>query len=125
MNKLKRVAAEVRRLSSAEAELWIRIEAEQITPTTEVRGRIIGPRCPEVTTIEVAYPLRPFPRLPEGVPPLSRRVIIPEPSLWEAERPFVYRAIIELFQDGGRCDQTEFDVGMRMHQKATSPDTKR
>ena len=114
MNKLKRVAAEVRRLSSAEAELWIRIEAEQITPTTEARGRMIGPRCPEVTTIEVAYPLRPFPRLPEGMPPLSRRVIIPEPSLWEAERPFVYRAIIELFQDGGRCDHTEFDVGLRM-----------
>lgn len=113
-NRLRQVTAEVRRLSPAEAEVWIVIDAEQVTPTTEVRGRLMGPRRAGATTVEVAYPLRPFPRLPDGVPPLTRRVVIPDPSLWEPEQPFLYRVIVELWQDGQRCDQAEFDCGLRM-----------
>ena len=114
MNKLCHVSVELRRLSAAEAELWISIEADEVTPATEVRGRMIGPRCPGFSTIEVAYPLRPFPRHPEGLPLLSRHVVIPDPSIWEPERPFVYRAIVELWQDGARRDVMEFDYGLRM-----------
>src|SRR5947208_2119229 len=114
MNRLREVRAEVRRLTPAEAEVWILVEAEERTPTTEVRGRLVGPRCSGVTTIEVAYPLQPFPRQPEGAPPLSRRVIIPDPVLWDAERPFVYHAVVELWQDGVWCDATEFEYGLRM-----------
>jgi len=113
-NKLCQVNVRVRRLSAAEAELWLLVEAEWVTPTTEVRGRLVGPRSPGVTTIEVAYPLRPFARPPEGVPPLSRRAVIPEPSLWEPERPYVYRAVVELWEDGQPCDRAEFDYGLRM-----------
>jgi hypothetical protein len=115
-NKLGPVTAQVRRLSPAEAEVWLLIEAERVTPATEVRGRFVGPRCPGVTTVEVAYPLRPFPRPPEGVPPLSRRVVIPDPSLWEPGQPFVYRAVVELWQDGECADRREFDCGLRMPQ---------
>src|SRR5438094_6704067 len=118
MNKLREVRAEVRRLSPAEAEVWVLVEATEITPATDVRGRMIGPRCPGVTTIEVAYPLRPFPRPPEGVPPLSRRVVIPEPSLWEPNQPYVYRAVVELWEDGQPCDRAEFDYGLRMAEKS-------
>jgi hypothetical protein len=113
-NKLGQVSVHVHRLSAAEAEIWLLIEAERVTPMTEVRGRLVGPRCPGVTTIEVAYPLRPFPRQPEGVPLLSRRAVIPEPSLWEPERPYVYRAVVELWEDGQPCDLAEFDYGLRM-----------
>src|SRR4051794_2746277 len=125
-NKLRQVTAQVRRLSAAEAEVWLLVEAERVTPTSEVRGRVVGPRCPGVSTIEVAYPLRQFPRQPEGVPPLSRRVVIPEPSLWEPGLPFVYRALVELWEDGQPCDRAEFDYGLRMaggEPRATSPDT--
>jgi hypothetical protein len=125
-NKLRQVTAQVRRLSAAEAEVWLLIEAERVTPTTEVRGRVVGPRCPGVSTIEVAYPLRPFPRPPEGVPPLSRRVVIPEPSLWETGQPYVYRAVVELWEDGRECDRAEFDYGLRMagsEPRPTSPDS--
>ena len=114
MNKLHQVSAEVHRLSAAEAELWVRIEAMTANSATEVRGRLTGPRCANVTTIEVAYPLQPFPRHPDGWPPLSRRVVIPDPSLWEQENPFTYHAILELWQDGQRCDLAEFDYGFRM-----------
>jgi hypothetical protein len=120
-NRLRNVHALVRSLSPAEAEVWVVIEAEEITPTTEVRGRLVGPRCADRTTIEVSYPLRPFARHPEGVPSLTRHVIIPEPSLWEPERPFLYRVLVELWQDGQLCDQTAFDCGLRMGGAEATP----
>jgi hypothetical protein len=113
-NRLRPVTAQVRRLSAAEAEVWLLIEADHVALTTEVRGRLVGPRCPGVTTVEVAYPLRPFPRHPEGVPPLSRRAVIPDPSLWEPRQSYLYRAVVELWEDGRRCDGAEFDYGLRL-----------
>jgi len=57
--------------------------------------------------------LSPFPREPHGMPPLTRRVIIPEPSFWDPQTPLLYRAVIELWEDGERCDQAQFDLGLR------------
>ncbi|HEX5273632.1 MAG TPA: hypothetical protein VFW33_24215 [Gemmataceae bacterium] len=108
------MTAKVHRLSAAEAEVWVVVEAEGAGPSAEVRGRLVGPHCPELSTIEVAYPLRPFPRHPDGVPPLSRRVVIPDPSLWEPQRPYVYSAVVELWDEGKACDRTEFDCGLKM-----------
>jgi len=125
-NRLRQVTAQLYRLSAAEAEVWLLVEAERVTATTEVRGRLVGPRCPGATTIEVAYPLRSFLSHPEGVPALSRRVVIPEPSLWETGQPYVYRAVVELWEDGQLCDRAEFDYGLRMAdggRAATSPGT--
>ncbi len=127
-NRFRHVNAVVKKLTPAEAEVWIVPEVEQLTPATEIRGRLMGPRCPNITTIEIAYPLRPLATQPEGTSPLTRRALIPEPSLWEPERPFVYRAIVELWQDGERCDVAEFDYGLRMSEKypvATFRDTAR
>jgi hypothetical protein len=114
MNRIRHVRTEVQRLSAVEAEVWILIEADETSATTEVRGRIIGPRCPHISTIEVAYPLRPIPHPPANLPLLSQRVNIPDPSLWETGRPFVYHGVIELWQDGELCDTAEFDYGLRM-----------
>jgi hypothetical protein len=117
-NKLRQVTARLHRLSTAEAEVWLLVEAEREAPTTEVRGRLVGPRCPGISTIEVSYPVRPFPNAPDGVHPLSRRVVIPDPALWEQGRPYVYRAVVELWEDGRQCDRAEFDYGLRMPAKA-------
>ena len=114
MNRIRQVRAEVQRLSAVEAEVWIHVEADETSATTEVRGRLVGPRCPGISTIEVAYPLRPIPHPPEQVPQLSRRVSISDPSLWEMGRPFVYHGVIELWQDGELCDTADFDCGLRM-----------
>src|SRR5438105_3893021 len=84
----------------AEAEVWVGVIPEQITPATEVRGRLMGPRCHYASTVEVAYPLRLFVRRPEGLPGLAMRVVIPEASLWEPESPFLYLGPIELWEDG-------------------------
>jgi hypothetical protein len=35
---------------------------------------------------------------------LAARVVIPEPSIWEPECPFVYDGVVELWQGDERCD---------------------
>jgi hypothetical protein len=87
------------RADAVEAELWVTATADDGAPG-ELRGRIVGPRCPGRTTIEVAYPLRPFARKPDGLPALAAQVVIPEPSLWEEAHPFVYDAVVELWHEG-------------------------
>jgi hypothetical protein len=102
-----------RSLDPAEAELWITVIPEHRTATTEVRGRLMGPRCRFSTTVEIAYPLRTFGRKPEGLPELTMRVIIPEASLWEPQSPFLYEGPIELWEDGRQCDLVELSHGLR------------
>ncbi len=63
--------------------------------------------------MEVAYPLRQFLRRPEGVNGPAVRVVIPEPSLWDPEGPFVYQGMVELWEGGVRCDQVPVRRGLR------------
>jgi hypothetical protein len=94
-----------RLLTPAQAEIWVRATVDPVTPVMDLRGRLMGPRCPYADTVEVAYPLRPLAR-PEdatgGRNTLVRRVVIPEPSFWEPESPFLYEGPMELWQDSER-----------------------
>ena len=65
-----------------------------------------------MTTVEVAYPLRPFEPKPADTQ-LAARVAIPEPSLWQPEHPFVYDAVIELWQNG-QCSHQHRITGYRI-----------
>jgi hypothetical protein len=126
-NRIRELHLQDRLDDPAEAEVWVGAVPEAVAPTTEVRGRLMGPQCHYATTVEVAYPLRPFsgPRHPqpvsprgrgvvgEGVPRLGMRVIIPEASLWDPESPFLYHGPVELWEDGCRCDQREVRHGLR------------
>jgi hypothetical protein len=103
-NRILDLDVRTHRLSPAEAELWVTVTAQHTRPSTEVRGRFVGPKSAVSSTIEVSYPLRQFPRKPEDLPALAMRVVIPEPSFWEPACPFVYDGTIELWQDGRRCD---------------------
>lgn len=111
-NKISEVRHRIQSLSPTQAEVWITVVVQQVTPTTELRGRLTGPRCSSQTTIEVSYPLQSIVNPPEGT--LMVRAVIPEPSMWEPSAPFLYRAHIELWQDGEKCDAREFDLGLRM-----------
>src|SRR5207253_518712 len=44
---------------------------------------------------------------------IELRVIIPEPSWWDPESPFLYEGPLELWQDGVLCDQAEIRHGIR------------
>src|SRR5262249_18790282 len=70
---------------------------ERVTNKTEIRGRLMGPRCAYSSTVEVAYPIRMVKHEygKEDHPYVSTQVIIPEPCFWEPETPFLYQGIIE------------------------------
>jgi hypothetical protein len=112
-NRIIQLHVRDRSLDPAQAELWVNAEAEHVSSTTELRGRLMGPRCRYAATVEVAYPLRPFARRPEGLNGPAARVVIPEPSLWDPEGPFVYQGIVELWEDGRLCDQVVLRRGLR------------
>lgn len=97
----------------AEAEVWVAVIPEHLTPAIEMRGRLVGPRCHYATTVEVAYPLRPFVRRPQGLPDLAMRVVIPEASLWEPECPFLYLGPVELWEEGQLVDPVQVRHGLR------------
>jgi hypothetical protein len=113
-NRICRTTVEVRRVSPAEAEVWVVAEVEAVTPTTELRGRLVGPLLPGRTTVEVPYPFRPLPGPATGPPrSLAVRVVIPEPNLWTEAAPFVYEGPLELWQDGRRCDVATVSVALK------------
>jgi hypothetical protein len=116
-NRILEVTLHDQSVAPAAAEVWVTLTPERVTPTTEVRGRLMGPRCPYASTVEVAYPLRPLPPSHTGGPSatsLTRRVVIPEASLWEPESPFLYEGPVELWQDGRCCDRLVVRHGLRM-----------
>jgi Glycosyl hydrolases family 2 len=113
-NRIRRYRLHYTRLTPTEAELWTSIEPDELTSTTQVRGRLTGPRCHYASTVEVAYQWREQSRRyeTEGVPEISLRLHIPEPSLWDPESPFLYRASLELFQGRQEQESVEFSCGL-------------
>jgi hypothetical protein len=112
-NRIRALHLHDRLLDPAEPEVWVGVVPERRTATTDVRGRLMGPRCHYATTVEVAYPLQPFARPPEELPGLARRVVIPEASLWEPQCPFLYQGPVELWEDGQLRDQLAVSRGLR------------
>lgn len=100
-------------LTPTVAEVWIQVHVSKQTATTEVRGRLMGPRCPYATTIEVAYALRPLSQPPDKAGIWSR-VIIPEPSWWDPQSPFLYEGPIELWESGECIDQQTLRHALRI-----------
>jgi hypothetical protein len=100
------------RLDPHETELRVHVKTEHLTPTTEIRGRLLGPRCAYSSTIEIAYALREVERSGH----LELRAVIPEASWWDPESPFLYDGAIELWHDGALGDRIEFGHGIRVLQ---------
>lgn len=113
-NHIRQVSASDHQLSPAEAELRIFVTPDRLTPTTEIRGRLVGPRNAYAATVEVAYPLRPLARAVQAQPLLAARIVIPDPCWWEPTTPFLYEGQIELWEDGQRCDQAPMRHGFRV-----------
>lgn len=113
MNRICRLEVRDRLIDPNSPEVWISVIPERSTATTEVRGRLMGPRCLYSSTVEVAYPLRPFHGMPAGLEGLPRRVIIPEASFWDPVSPFLYQGPVELWEDGQLCDQITLSHGLR------------
>ncbi len=113
-NRIREFEVQLTRLNPAEAELWIRVVPERSAPDLEIRGRLIGPRCIYATTVEVAYPLRRLRPSIEAASGLVRRVVVPEPSFWEPETPFLYQGPLELWEGGRPVDRVHVSCGLRV-----------
>lgn len=108
MNRILQVVLHNHALDPATAEVWLTVVPEQPGPGLDVRGRLTGPHSAFASTVEIAYHLRPLgPGVPDVRPAgaIQRRVVIPEPSFWEPERPFLYEGPVELWQDGKCLDR--------------------
>src|SRR5436309_930146 len=95
----------VHRLDPTLAELHV--EFHDLPPGAEVRGRLMGPRCPGVSTVEVAYHLQPTDS------PAVYRVLIPEPLFWTEERPCVYEGPVEIRGGGNVISTLSVSVGVK------------
>jgi hypothetical protein len=85
-SELSNIVIETRRLSPVEAELWISVEDGDNDSSVDLSGRARGPLCKYASTVEISYPLRPL----KGAPGRTKRLLIPEPSLWTPQTPFLY-----------------------------------
>ena len=95
----------IHKLDATLAELHI--EFAHLSADVEVHGRLIGPRWPGVSTVEVAYKLR-----KRGESP-TYQVLIPEPTLWSEDRPCVYEGPVEFWRDGQLLVGITVSVGIR------------
>jgi hypothetical protein len=102
--KIDQLVIEQKRLSSAEAELWVVVHVERINPSTQLRGSLVGPRCASAETVQIAYPLKPISPAGHDENILIGRVLIPEPNFWTNATPFVYEGNVELWHEGQRTD---------------------
>ncbi len=111
-NRIVRLRLAPRRLSPVEADLLVFGDTEFFSADTDLRGRLLGPTSPYATTIEVAYPLR---KLPQPLPgfPLTRRIVIPEPSFWDPISPFLYWGTVELWEGEDLHDRVPVRYGLR------------
>lgn len=113
-NRINKTAFHITRLSAAEAEVVITATVEYRSQTTNLRGKLVGPRCPGASTIEVAYPLRAMlAATTKQSTELLLCAVIPEPNLWTDTMPFSYEATVELWQDGVSCDRVKVWIGLK------------
>jgi hypothetical protein len=115
--KIVQLTVEQKRLSTAEAELWVVVHVEERDVTTEMRGSLVGPRCAKAETVQIAYPLKSIER-PGFGHALVGRIIIPEPNCWTPEMPFVYEGSVELWQ-AGKCVEIKPIRTMFKNEKAS------
>ena len=105
-NRIRAVNVDNHRLDPHETELRVHVWVDELTPTTEIKGRLMGPRCVYRSTVEVAYPMRPVGQDAESRH-VELRVIIPEACWWEPKTPFLYQGPLELWQDGVLCERRD------------------
>jgi hypothetical protein len=104
---------EIVRATPNVAEFLVRVELDSPTAGCEVTGRAVGPRCEEISTVEVAYPMT-----VTGVSDtaVTLRCVIPEPNLWTPDAPFIYAVMVELRVKGNAADARGGTVALRGRQ---------
>src|ERR1700749_4582270 len=95
------------RLTHAEAEIRFLVTCAANGTDMHVRGRLMGPRCPYASTVEVAYPLKEIERTggPGGETSILLKTIIPEPSMWDPQSPMLYAGPLGIWHHDQMLEQ--------------------
>jgi hypothetical protein len=115
-------------VNPVESEIDVRFEFQEEISQPQLRGRLTGPHSPYASTVEIAHPIRPLPRAERTASAtVDGRIVIPEPSLWNPQAPFLYEGEIELWSSGqplvrlgisqGLCTQRIDADGLRCNGK--------
>jgi hypothetical protein len=101
------------RLTQAEAEIRFLVTTSARGEDLHVRGRLMGPKCPYSSTVEVAYPLKEIERSvnPAGGTSILLRTVIPDPSMWDPQSPFLYSGPLGIWQADQALEQHTVQVG--------------
>jgi hypothetical protein len=102
--KITHLTVQQKRLSTAEAELRVFVQIDPLDPAAQLRGRLTGPRCSGVETVQIAYDLKPIHPNGCGANTLAGRIVIPDPNFWTPEMPFVYEGNVEVWHEGKCVD---------------------
>ena len=113
--KIAQLTVQQKRLSTAEAELWVFVHVERIDDSTELRGCLVGPKCVAVETVQINYRLKRIRPDAYAANVLIGRILIPEPNLWTAETPFVYEGNVELWHDAKLADIKPIRAAFRIN----------
>jgi beta-galactosidase/beta-glucuronidase len=95
------MSVEMVRADTAVAQFMVRITVDGRVEGCEIKGRVVGPRCKGISTVEIAFPLV-IVEASESNAVL--RGVIPEPNLWSTEAPFLYELKVEAWQGGRQTD---------------------
>lgn len=97
------------RMEPVLAELHLRIDPDP-KDLAESWVRLLGPSCLYASTVEIAYPAHSLAR------PGEFRILLPEPSYWEPETPFVYHLLVEDRAQGQGIRSRRFPLPLRRFQ---------
>ncbi len=85
-NRLKEIDAYKCTVSSAEVDIWFKVGVQRVTPGTEVRGRIVGPRSLFTQAPGVVSPLRSVRHMEGEQAALITRTAFPNPGFWAPQQ---------------------------------------
>ncbi len=108
--KIASLDFEIIRATPAIAEFLVRVHLDDPRRECEVTGRVVGPHCPGISTVEVAYPMTVLNR---SVSSASLRCVIPEPNLWKPDAPFAYAVSVEVRVNGEVTDTRDSVLALR------------
>jgi beta-galactosidase/beta-glucuronidase len=112
-SRIRELTIQPVRLTPTEAELAVEMRCPQPIPTTELRGRLMGPSCLYSTTVEVSHPIRSAGRHEHGSPVFRGRILIPEPAWWDPDSPFLYHGPVELWEHEHKVEVVRVRIGLR------------
>ncbi|HEV3385118.1 MAG TPA: hypothetical protein VG097_09890 [Gemmata sp.] len=99
--KIASMTVEMQRADTAVAQFLVRIAVDGRVEGCEMKGRVVGPRCEGISTVETALPLV---LVEASEKTATLKGVIPEPNLWSTEAPFLYELKVEVWQGGRQTD---------------------